>query len=126
MALFWVMTIFVAITALAFLVQAGIMFGMYRAVMGFRREFDSLRDDLKPRVDSLMESVTEIVVNSREPIKSITANVADVSRVVRERTEYVDGVVAEITDRTRNKVIRMDDMLDDLVHKAHTTADKVE
>jgi hypothetical protein len=126
MSLFWVMTILVAITALAFVVQAGIMFSMYRAIMGFRREFDSLRADIKPRLDLLAESVTEIVVNSREPIKSITANVADVSRIVRERTEYVDAVVAEISSRTRDKVIRIDNMLENLVEKAHSTADKVE
>ena len=126
MSLCWVMTIFVAITALAFVAQAGIMFAMYRALIGFRREFDSWRDDLKPRLDALTQSVTEIVNNSREPIKSITANVADVSRIVRERTDYVDAVVAEITTRTRDRVVRIDEMLEEMVQKAHHTADLVE
>lgn len=121
-----VLTVFVIITALAFVVQAGILFGIYRAMQGSRREVESLRTQFKGTVEPLAQSLTEIVANSREPIKNITTNLAEISRILRERTDYVDAVVADLADRSRVQVIRIDQLVTNLVQKAQNTADVVE
>lgn len=121
-----VLTIFVAITAIAFVVEAGVMVGMYTMLGKFRREFESIRTDMLPRVDSLVQSVSDIVSNSREPIRSITANTAEVTRIVRERADYVDAVITEVADMTRAQALRLDQLVTGLTQRAQSTADVVE
>jgi hypothetical protein len=121
-----VLTVFVIITALAFVAQAGILYGIYRVVTGSRRDFDVLRTELKNRVEPLALTLTEIVTNSKEPVRNITSNLADISRILRQRTDHVDSVVAELTDRSRLQVLRIDQMVTELVQKAQSTADVVE
>jgi hypothetical protein len=46
--------------------------------------------------------------------------------MLRERTGDVDGLVAELVDRSRAQVIRMDRMVSDLVQKVETTSEAVQ
>ena len=121
-----VLTAFVALTALAFVAQAVILYGVYRAVQSAQREFQTLRIDLKQRVDPLTQSITEIVSGTREPIRSLTTNLAEMSQILRQRTDYVDAVVADLADRSRVQIMRVDQMVTDFVQKAQSTADVVE
>src|SRR5438128_78240 len=84
-----------ALLALAFVAQPAILYGGYRAVQSAQREFQTLRIDLKQRVDPLTQSITEIVTDTREPIRSLTTNLAEMSQILRQRTDYVDAVVAD-------------------------------
>jgi hypothetical protein len=120
------LTAFVIITGLAFVAQAAILYGMYRAILGSRREFEALRTDMKQRFDPLAQSLTEVVRTSREPIRSITTNLADITRILHQRADYVDTVVADLADRSRLQIIRIDQMITDLVQKAQNTAGLVE
>jgi hypothetical protein len=46
--------------------------------------------------------------------------------MLRERTTDVDALVAELVDRSRLQVIRVDQMVSDLVQKVETTSDAVQ
>ena len=89
-------------------------------------QLEAVRLDFKQRLDPLAQSVTEILINAREPLRTITANLADISKILRERTSDVDGLVAELVDKSRSQVVRMDQMVSDLVEKVETTSDAVQ
>jgi hypothetical protein len=114
------------LVAVAILMQAGAMVGIWLAIKSIHREVVGVRADVKQRVDPLAQSVTDLLVNSREPVRTITANLAEISRILRDRTSHVDGVVADLLDKTRLQVIRVDQMVSDLVTKVETTADVVQ
>jgi len=59
-------------------------------------------------------------------LRTITSNLADISKMLRERTADVDGLVAELVDKSRAQVIRVDQMVSDLVQKVETTSDAVQ
>jgi hypothetical protein len=66
------------------------------------------------------------VSNACEPLRTITSNLADISKMLRERTADVDALVAELVDKSRAQVIRVDQMVSDLVKKVETTSDAVQ
>ncbi|MGD0922626.1 MAG: hypothetical protein ABSA70_12800 [Terriglobia bacterium] len=120
------LTVVLFLVAVAVLMQAGAMVGIWLAIKNIHREVVGARADVKQRLDPLAQSVTEILANSREPVRSITANLAEISRILRDRTNHVDGVVADLVDKSRLQIIRVDQMVSDLVTKVETTADVVQ
>jgi len=120
------LTVALILVALAVLMQAGVTVAIWLAVRKVPGQVEAVRADFKQRFDPLTQSITEIVSNAREPLRTLTTNLAEISLMLRERTSDVDGLVAELVDRSRAQVIRMDRMVSDLVQKVETTSDAVQ
>lgn len=121
-----VMAIFVIVAALAIIIQAGILFGVFKTMREIQRDLEGTRADMKQRFDPLMTSVTDLVNESREPLRNISSNLAEVTRTLRDRTDHVDAIVADFADRTRLQIIRVDQLVTDLVHRVEQTAEVVQ
>jgi len=114
------------LVALAVLMQAGAMIGIWLVLRKVPGQVEAVRADVKQRLDPLVHSVTEIVSNAREPLRAVGTNLAEISEMLRERTGDVDALVAELVDKSRAQVIRMDRMVSDLVEKVETTSEAVQ
>jgi methyl-accepting chemotaxis protein len=121
-----VLTIFIIIAAAAIVLQAFSMFGLYVSVRRIQEEVKDLRADVTRRIDPLAESLTDIVSNSRDPLRSITSDLAEVARVLRERTGRVDDVLDDLLDRFRLQVIRVDQTITDVLEKVDKTTTAVQ
>jgi len=120
------LTLALVLVSLAVLVQAGAMVGIWLAVRNITGKVEAVHAGVKLRLDPLAQSVTEIVSNARDPLRTITTNLAEISKMLRERTSDVDALVAEFVDKSRAQVIRLDQMVSDLVEKVETTSDAVQ
>ena len=120
------LTIALILVALAVLMQAWTMIGIWLIMRKIPAQIEAVRAEVKQRLDPLTQSVTEIVSNAREPLRTITSNLADISKILRGRTADVDALIAEIVDKSRAQVIRVDQMVFDLVEKVETTSDAVQ
>ena len=120
------LTVALILVALAVLMQAGAMVGIWLAIRKIPGQIEGVRANVKQRLDPLTQSVTEIVNNSREPLRTITANLAEISQMLRNRTSNVDALVAELVDKSRLQIVRVDQMVSELVTKVETTADAVQ
>lgn len=120
------MIVVLLLVAVAIVMQAAAMVGFWLAIQKLSNQVEGMRADVKQRLDPLAHSVTEILNNSREPVQTITANLAEISRILRDRTSYVDGLLAEVVDKSRLQIIRVDQMVSDLVQKVENTADAVQ
>ena len=105
------LTIALILVALAVLMQAGAMIGIWLTMRKIPAQIEAVRAEVKQRLDPLAQSVTEIVNNAREPLRTITSNLADISKMLRERTTDVDTLVAELVDKSRSQIIRVDQMV---------------
>lgn len=114
------------LVSVAVLMQAAVMLGFWLSVRKISTQIETVRADIKQRLDPLSQSVLEIVNNSREPLRTITVNLAEISRILRDRAGNVDVVVGELMDRSRLQIARVDGMVSDLVAKVETTADTVQ
>jgi len=120
------LTVFVIVAALALVMQMLVMAGIYLAMRDLHRDLVDVRALTKQRLDALSERVTEFIASSREPVRDIAANLAEISRTLRDRTSQLDSVVADFLDRSRLQIIRLDQLVTSLVDKAENTAGAVE
>jgi predicted PurR-regulated permease PerM len=120
------LTVAIILVAIAVLMQAGAMLGIWLAIRQIPGQIENVRADVKQRIDPLTQSALEIVNNSREPLRTITSNLAEISRMLRERTSDVDSMAADLLEKSRVQVVRVDRMVTDLVEKVETTADVVQ
>ena len=120
------LTVALILVAIAVLMQAGAMLGIWLAIRKVPGQIESVRSDVKNRIDPLAQSVLEIVNNSREPLQTISANLAEISTILRERTASADRVAADLLDRSQTQIVRVDRMVTDLVERVETTADAVQ
>ena len=120
------LTVALILVALAFLMQAWALMGIWLAIRKIPGQIEGVRADVKQRLDPLTQSVTEIVNNSREPLRTITSNLAEISQMLRNRTSNVDALLAELVEKSRLQIIRVDQMVSDLVTKVETTADAIQ
>jgi methyl-accepting chemotaxis protein len=120
------LTVTLVLVAVAVLLQAGVMVGILLAILKVRREIEGIRADVKQRLDPVAQSLTEIVASSREPIRLVLANLAESSRTLRERIGQLDRVVADLVDRSRLQVIRVDQLISGLLQKVESTAETIQ
>ncbi len=121
-----VLLAFVILAAVAFGAQALLMWRASSAIGEIRKEVQEVRADLKQRIDPLAQSLTEILASSREPARTIFGNLADITRIARDRTLRVDQLAEDLADKTRLQVIRIDQLVTSLVDKVETTTDRVQ
>jgi len=114
------------LVALAVLMQAGAMVGIWFSIQKIHGEVQGVRADVDKRLDPLTQSVGEILTNSREPISTLTRNLAEISTIMRERTSRVDDAVGAMLVRSRDQADRIDHMVTGLVDRVETTADVVQ
>src|SRR5580698_7317178 len=126
MALNTEVTVALILVALAVLMQAVAMMGIWLATRKIAVQVESVRADVKERIDPLARSVTQIVESSREPIRSITANLSEISTLLRNRASNADVVAAELLDKSRTQIARVDNMVTGLVERVETTAEAVQ
>ncbi len=120
------LTIVLFLVAVAILIQAGMTIAIWLALRTIPGKVEAARDNSKQRFDPLVQSVTGILTDAREPLRAITTNLAEISKMLRERTSDVDGLVAKLVDKSRAQVIRTDRMVSDLVQKVETSSDAVQ
>lgn len=114
------------LVGIAVLMQAAAMVGIWLTMRKIPPQIESIRADLKERIDPLNQSLTEIVANSREPLATFTANLAEASQILRSQTGRVDDLVAEVVDKSRLQIIRLDQLITNLLEKVEATTDKVQ
>jgi|YelNatPaOPRAMG01_1025707.scaffolds.fasta_scaffold25807_2 uncharacterized membrane protein (Fun14 family) len=121
-----VLTVFVVIAALALVLQGLAMFGLYKIMQRMQGEVANIRSEMSERINPLAEALTGIASDAREPLRTITADLAEVTRVLRERAGSVDEVMDDLVDRFRLQVIRVDKTITDVLEKVDKTTTVVQ
>jgi len=120
-----VVGVFVIIAAVALVAQAALMLGMYFGLRRVQQHVEAIRADIKQRFDPLAQSVAEIVAGSREPILSIASNLAEITRILRERAGRVDELAGDFVEKMRLHVAHVDQMLSAALDRVENTAELV-
>jgi hypothetical protein len=117
--------IFIAVTAAAVVIQAGILVAMYLAVRQTAVRVESLSTEIKTKVLPAAEIVHSMLIEFRPHLQTVVANVSESSTLVRSQIERLDATVSDAIDRTRLQVIRADELLNRTLDRVESTTDMV-
>ena len=105
------LTIFIAVTSAAVVVQAGILVAMFLALRKTSNKMESLAEDIRTQILPTAEVVRSMLTDFRPKLESTVTNVAEISTLLRSQVERLDATISDALDRTRLQIIRADDMV---------------
>ena len=113
---------FMGISALAFVFQAAMLYGTYKA----SRE---VRDRIVPltvKVEALVDSSRSAVDEARITISEMTTRANQILDVAREQMETVEEFLQDASLRTRRQMDRAENAVDDVLARAQDTVEMVQ
>ena len=117
-----VMTVFVCVAAAALLIQAGFLFGIYKAARGMQQNTQRLM----PKIESLLETSRQTIEDSRKQIADITSKTSEILETTRKQVNRVDELLEDAATRARVQLDRAELVLDDVMTRAQRTMAMVE
>jgi hypothetical protein len=119
------LTVAIILLTIAVLMQAGAMLGILLAIRKIPGQLENVRSDVMQRLDPLTRSALEIANSSRDPLRAIASNLAEISKIVRDRTVEAGAVAADLAEKSRVQAVRVDAMVTGLAEKVEHSAEAV-
>jgi hypothetical protein len=134
------LTLFIAITAAAVVLQMLILLAMYIAVRKLSTRMEGLAEKVEdatsvvlPKVLPLLENVTSMQQElkgflevAKPKIDVVLDNLSHITTTARGSVERIDATVNDAVDRVRLQVIRGDEMLTRTLDRVEETSEKVQ
>ena len=117
--------IFIAVTAGAVILQAGLLLGMYLAMRKTSTRLESLAEEVKTKALPAIDSAQALIADIRPKLQIIADNLAETTSTMREQVQRVDATVNDVVDRARLQVIRADDLLTRTLDRVEETSEIV-
>jgi methyl-accepting chemotaxis protein len=120
------LTVFIALTAIAVLLQAGVLLAMYIAMRKSSERMEALAGEVKSKLLPAVEEGHQILTEMRPKLEVIVDNLQSSTTVIRSEVERVDATVNDVVDRARLQVIRADELLSRTLDRVEQTSDMVQ
>jgi methyl-accepting chemotaxis protein len=120
-----ILTIFVAVTSVAVVIQMAILLALYLSVKKTNTRVNALADKFESVGMPMLESARTLVVNSRPKIEGMIESLSSSTQIVSAQIERLDATVTEVVDRTRLQVIRADQIVTRTMDRVEETSDLV-
>jgi hypothetical protein len=118
-------SLFIIATAIAVIIQAGILVALFIAVRQTTGRVEALASEVKTKALPTMETAQAMLVELRPRVNDIVANVDQTARMARAQMERLDATVSDVVDRTRLQVIRADELVNRTLDRVEETSDMV-
>jgi outer membrane murein-binding lipoprotein Lpp len=119
------LTLFIAITAAAVVIQACILIALYLAVRRSSARMEALATEVKTKTLPAIETAHALLLDLRPKIDSIADNVSHTTTTLRAQMDRLDATVSDVIDRTRLQVIRADELVNRTMDKVEETTELV-
>ncbi len=117
--------VFIAVTAAAVLLQAGILVGMYLAMRKSSARMEALAVEVKTKALPTLETAQAMLAELRPKLTVIADNLEHTTHSVRSQVERMDATVTDAVDRARLQLIRGDELLTRTLDRVEETSDMV-
>ncbi len=102
------LTVFIAVTAVAVVLQTLILAGVSIAVLKMAKRMQALQSRVNDQVLPMMEKARTLVDESVPKLQTVVTNLTESSGVIRAQVEKIDGVVTQIVENVRTQASRID------------------
>jgi hypothetical protein len=120
------LTIFIAVTAAAVVLQMLILLAMFLAMRKTTSRMETLAQEVRGKALPAIDSAQQMLTVVRPRIETILENVEATSNVVRKQVERVDVTVSDVVDRTRLQAIRADEMMTRVMDRVESATESVQ
>jgi len=117
-----VMTAFVIIAAVALIIQAAMLAGIYKASRGLQENVQKLM----PKIEGVLETSRQTIEDSRKQIADITSKTSEILESTRKQMQRVDEFMEDAASRARVQLDRAEMVLDDAMVRTQRTVAVVE
>lgn len=80
-----------------------------------------LIDQVSRNVDPILQTSRDLLSETREKLAWTTANLNEISQLVKNQVVRIDGLVTDATNRAQLQIVRLDDMVGDTMHRVEET-----
>jgi peptide subunit release factor 1 (eRF1) len=119
------LTAFIALTAFAVVIQAGILVGLYLSVRKTSAKMEALATEVRDKVLPTVATAHSMLVELRPKIEAVAANVSESTSIIRTQLGRMDATLNDVLDRTRLQVIRADELLNRTMDRVEETSEVV-
>jgi len=112
-----IIAVFVFVAAAALCIQAGFLFGIYKAT----RRIEDKTIPLVPKVEALVESSRAVVDDSKIQIREITLKTNEILDATRKQLARVDEVMQDAAARAHIQLDHAEMVVDDTINRAQET-----
>jgi hypothetical protein len=117
-----VMTAFVIIAAVALIIQAAMLAGIYKTSRGLQENVQRLL----PKIEGVLETSRRTIEDSRKQIADITSKTSEILDTTRQQVHRIDEFLNDATARARVQMDRAEMVLDDAMVRTQRTVAVVE
>jgi len=119
------LTVFIAVTAGAVLLQAMVLVALYVSVRKSSAKMEALATEVREKALPTIATVQEFITEVRPKVDMVSTNVAESSVLVKNQLARFDATLTDVLDRTRLQVIRTDELLSRTLDRAEETSEMV-
>jgi chromatin segregation and condensation protein Rec8/ScpA/Scc1 (kleisin family) len=119
------LTVFIALTGFAVLLQACILAAMYLAMRKSGERIEALVAEVKTKVLPTVAQAQELLCEIRPKLEVVAENLAESTTAMRAQVQRVDATINDVVDRARLQVIRADELLSRTLDRVEQTSDMV-
>lgn len=120
------LTVFIAVTSVAIVLQMVILLGMYLKVKRVTDQAESIALDYHRRAVPLIENARDILADVTPKMKELSSNLTEASATLKKQAEVLGDTAIEIAVRARNKVVQADDMVTRALERVEKTTGAVQ
>jgi ElaB/YqjD/DUF883 family membrane-anchored ribosome-binding protein len=120
------LTLFIAVTSIAVVIQAGILVALYVSVKKSSDKALAIAEQVQAKALPALDNAQAILDDAKPKIQTITSNLVEVTTSLKDQVERADLTVADLLDRTRLQIIRADEMVSRAMDKVEETTELVQ
>ena len=117
--------LFIICTAVAVMIQAGILVALFVAVRRTSGRVEALATEVTSKALPAIDTAQQLLVTVKPRVEDIVVNAEQTARMARSQMERLDATVNDIVDRTRLQVIRADELVNRTMDKVEETTEMV-
>lgn len=124
-----ILAVFVAISAIALCIQAGMLYGIFKSARSTEAHIKSVMpkvESLLPKVEALVATSTTTVEMSHKQIHEITVKASDILDVTRVQLARIDSVLEDAASRAHVQLAHAEMVIDDTMSRAQETVSVVQ
>jgi hypothetical protein len=119
------LSVFIGLTGIAVMLQAGILAAMYFTMRKSGARMEALATEVKTKVLPTVEQAQALLTDLRPKVETIAENLQESTTILRTQVQRMDAAVNDVVDRARLQVIRADELLTRTLDRVEQTSDMV-